>query len=84
MRVNNASIPLRPAQTLSVLDVFLPGLTHTLAIADQLLAGELSYYAYFLCLIGIFMYLGKYIRKLASWLEPYFSQFPGRTVLCLS
>jgi hypothetical protein len=72
----NATLPMGSAQPLSVLDIFLPGLTHALAIVDQLLAGELSYYAYFMCLIGVFMYLGKYIRKLASWLEPYFSQFP--------
>ena len=69
----NATLPLSSIQPLSVLNVFLPGLTHVLAIVDQLLARELSYYAYLLCLIGVLMYLGMYICKLVLWLELYFS-----------
>lgn len=69
----NTSLPVRSVlpQPISALDVFLPGLAHAIANAEQLLAGELSHYAYFLCLIAVFMYLSKYICKLASWLETF-------------
>lgn len=79
----NTSLPLRFGQPMSVLDIFLPGLTHTIAIAEQLLAGELSYYAYFLCLIAVFMYLSKYICKLALYLEPYMSQYARPVTMSL-
>lgn len=72
----NTTRPVRSIspQPMSVLDVFVPGLTHALGIGEQLLVGELSYYAYFLCIIGFSMYLSKSIGKLSSWLEPHLSQ----------
>ncbi|KAH6884968.1 P-loop containing nucleoside triphosphate hydrolase protein [Thelonectria olida] len=59
---SNTSPPLTQEasfRTMSILDVFFPGLTHAFNAVQQLLAGDLSSYAHLMCLFGLLAFLAS-------------------------
>jgi chaperone BCS1 len=65
--------PLSPI-SISIVDVFFPGLTNILAELQQLLAGNPNSYGRMLCICGLAVFLGRYIKDFFSALvTKYFS-----------
>jgi mitochondrial chaperone BCS1 len=61
-------------QQMSVLDLFLPGLTNITSAANQALSGNLNGYAQLMCLFALAAFLKPYVFELKYWFLEHFSK----------
>ncbi|CAH0055880.1 unnamed protein product [Clonostachys solani] len=69
--LSNISPPLIQealSQPMSILDLFIPGLSNITGVASQVLNGKMTIYTQLMCLFGLATLLKPYLSQLRDWL----------------